>query len=139
MAKKKQIVLVEDNPGDVILVRESPTFGGIDSDLNCFLDLPQALAAIPELERAVPDAVLLDLSLTRGNGLTFLQHIRSSPILRDVPVIVLTSSASSADRDASARAGANAFVAKPTQLDEFLEQVSGAVKAVLKKSAAGAF
>jgi len=135
---KKRIVLIEDNPGDVILVRESLSFAAIDNDLVCLPDLPQALDAIPELERAIPDAVLLDLSLTRGDGLTFLEQIRSSPVLEHVPVIILTSSASKADREAAARAGANAFVPKPTHLDEFLDQVGRAVKAVFKQPAAGA-
>jgi CheY-like chemotaxis protein len=135
---KKRIVLVEDNPGDVILVRESLSFAGIENDLVCFADLPQALAAIPQLEGATPDAVLLDLSLTRGDGLTFLEEMRASPTLHHVPVIILTSSASTADREAATRAGANAFVPKPTQLDEFLDQVSSAVKAVFKQPAAGA-
>ena len=118
-----------------MLIREALSFGGVESDLVCFEDLPEAVAALPELERVAPDLVLLDIRLTRGDGLEFLRYMHQSTVLRHVPAIVLTSSASRADRESAARAGAFAFVPKPTQLDDFLEQISGAVKAALSRAA----
>jgi len=123
----RRIVLAEDNPGDGFLVKEAMNELGLDLDLILFRDVPEALEAIPELEQAPPLGVLLDLNLVRGNGLTVLERFRESDRLRGVPVTVLTSSQSPADRRNAMALGANRYLTKPTTLDEFLSEVGGAI------------
>ena len=71
-----------------------------------------------------PDLVLLDLNLPRKGGLEVLEELRADPALACIPVIVLTSSSAERDVDACYRRGANAFVVKPQELDEFMDLIA---------------
>jgi len=79
----------------------------------------------------VPDLILLDLNTPRSDGFEVLAKIRSDARLSHVPVAVVTSSASPADKQRAARNGATAYIQKPTELDAFIEAVSSAVKRML--------
>jgi chemotaxis family two-component system response regulator Rcp1 len=120
-----RILQVEDNEADARLTREALRECGDGVRLSTVADGEQAMLY---LRRGTgyesvgrPDLVLLDLNLPRKGGLEVLAEVRADPVLAPIPVIVLTSS--SAERDVSAcyEAGANAFVVKPQELDDFMD------------------
>ena len=119
-----RVLLVEDNPGDVRLVREALAEGTVPSELSVARDGVEALAFLRRgdghADAPRPDVILLDLNLPRMDGREVLQAVKSDPSLRTIPVVVLTSS--EADRDiAQAYAlHANCYVPKPVDLDRFI-------------------
>ena len=127
----KRIVLVEDNPADIFLVREALCARGLSFELVCYGDVPEALAGLFDESIAVPDAILLDLNLPRGEGLDILQAVRASARLAHVPVAILTSSQYPRDRERAQSLGINAYIHKASRLEEFLERVGGAVDELL--------
>jgi CheY-like chemotaxis protein len=122
----KRILLVEDNPADVYLIREAILDHARINDLQ-FLVVTDGEQAIDFVLRrnsfagaARPDLIVLDLNLPKSDGVDVLRCIRERSDLLDVPVVVLTSSDSAADRSATERLGANNFITKPADLDAFM-------------------
>ncbi len=126
-----RILQVEDNDADARLTREALREGGDDVRLSTVSDGEAALAYLrrdPGYEDAHrPDVVLLDLNLPRMGGLELLEAVRADPALAHIPVIVLSSSTTERDVHASYVRGANAFVVKPQDLDEFMDLI-GAIR-----------
>jgi two-component system, chemotaxis family, response regulator Rcp1 len=126
-----RVLQVEDNEADVRLTREALREAGDELRLSVVGDGEQALAYLrnesgfEDVPR--PDLVLLDLNLPRKDGVEVLQEMRSDPALAPIPVIVLTSSSEARDVDACYAAGANAFVVKSVELDEFIARM-GAIR-----------
>ncbi|AGB36362.1 response regulator [Natronococcus occultus] len=122
-----QLLLVEDNPGDVRLTREAFKQGRIDNDLHTVSDGSDALDFLRqrgEYEDAPrPDLVLLDLNLPRKDGEEVLAELKDDPELQSIPVIVLTSSRAEEDIARSYELHANAYLTKPVDPDEFIETV----------------
>lgn len=121
------ILLVEDDAGDEVIIREA--FG--DNETLSFLHVARdgqegldflyregAHSAVPR-----PDLVLLDLNLPKYDGRQLLQRIKSDPDLCDIPVVVLTTSSAEADVLRSYQLHANAYVTKPVDLDSFVVTV----------------
>ena len=131
-----RILLVEDNPADVHLIREALTEKEIACDVDTIDDGEVAAAHIRAVEagqKARPDIVLLDLNLPKVTGDVLLKRIRQSASMGAVPVIVLTSSDSPRDRSQAEKLGASAYIRKPSNLEEFLaigDQVRRALGAV---------
>ena len=126
-ADPADILLVEDNPGDVRLTQEALKNGRIDNTLHVVRD---GVAALEFLERRGeyadaprPDIVLLDLNLPRKNGDEVLEAMDEDPDLDHIPVIVLTSSESHADVVRSYDLNANAYLTKPVDPDEFISTI----------------
>jgi chemotaxis family two-component system response regulator Rcp1 len=123
-----RVLLVEDNEADVRLTREALREAGDAVRLSAVGDGEQALAFLRRQDGYAgvprPDLVLLDLNLPRKNGLEVLEEMRADPELAAIPVIVLTSSAAASDVAACYSRGANAFVVKPLELDEFMRLIS---------------
>lgn len=123
MTTVREILLVEDNPGDVVLTREALGGSRVPSNVTVARDGAEALALLRR-EGAHgaaprPDLILLDWNLPRMNGREFLHAARTDASLRLPPIIVLTTSEADRDvRDAYAL-GATAFVTKPVDLAEF--------------------
>jgi CheY-like chemotaxis protein len=115
-----RVLVVEDNPGDVHLVERAFEEAASNARLYEARDADEAFAM---LEAAPPDLMLLDLWLPGLGGLDILAHIRRSPDHRDLPVVVLTSSPTDADRDASLSLGADRFVTKPSTYEDLLNLV----------------
>jgi len=117
------VLLVEDNPGDVDLVRESLEAGKVLVELSVVGDGEQAIAFLlkrPPFELAKkPDLILLALNLPKLSGREVLAEIRQHDHLRPVPVVVLTSSDAEQDVAKSYSLGANCYVTKPVGLDAF--------------------
>ena len=126
-----RVLQVEDNEADVRLTREALREAGDELRLSVVGDGEQALAYLrnesgfEDVPR--PHLVLLDLNLPRKDGVEVLQEMRSDPALAPIPVVVLTSSSEARDIDACYAAGANAFVVKALELDEFIERI-GAIR-----------
>jgi chemotaxis family two-component system response regulator Rcp1 len=123
------VLLVEDNPGDVRLIREVLAEAEERIDLDVAADGESALARLRGTgQRGVPhrpDLLLLDLNLPRKGGLEVLAELKADPVLRRIPVIVLTSSAADHDVLGAYDRHANCFVTKPLQLEDFIQAVRG--------------
>jgi len=126
MRRHFEILIVEDNPGDVRLLQE--TMSDIAwHNVSVARDGAEALAFLRReggyVDAPRPDIVLLDLGLPTLLGLDVLGAIKGDPMLRRIPVIVLTSSAAAADMHAAYAHHANAFITKPVDLDQFATAV----------------
>ena len=133
-----RVLLAEDNPGDVILVREALAAHHIDNDLKVVADGGEALRLINKIGKAddypCPDVLLLDINLPRVNGLTILAAFRENPDCATTPVIVVTSSDSVRDRNSVASLGVSHYFRKPSDFEEFLV-LGQVIKSVVKGQA----
>lgn len=125
--KPIDVLLVEDNPGDVRLTREAFETTDTETTLHHVTDGDAALDYLSVGDTAdsgsAPDLVLLDLDLPGTDGYEILEAIREDARLQYLPVIVLTSSDADEDVSRCYRANANAYVTKPTDCDEFTRMV----------------
>lgn len=123
-----EILLVEDNPGDVRLTQEAVREAKIRNTLNVVNDGEQAIAYVRRqgefADRPRPDLILLDLNLPRKDGREVLQDLKCDPDLHRIPVVVLTSSEAEQDILRTYDLYANAYVTKPVDLEQFLHVVS---------------
>lgn len=121
------ILLVEDNPGDVRLTEEAFKEGQISNTLHVTTDGVEALDFLHQRGEYVdaprPDIVLLDLNLPRKDGDEVLEEIRADPDLTHLPVIILTSSSAEEDIVQSYELQANAYLTKPVDPEEFVDVV----------------
>jgi CheY-like chemotaxis protein len=121
------ILLVEDNPGDVRLTREAFEAIEVETSLHVVSDGVQALEFLHQrgeyADATQPDIVLLDLNLPRKNGDAVLAELRSDPELPRVPVVVLTGSEAEEDIVRSYELEANAYLTKPVEPEMFSETI----------------
>jgi CheY-like chemotaxis protein len=121
------VLLVEDDPGDVLLIREAFAGHKIGNRLTIVSDGVEAMKYVRgEGEysgRERPDLILLDLNLPRKSGAEVLAEIKTDPELSTIPVVVLTTSQSEQDVLSSYRMHANAYITKPVDFDRFGEIV----------------
>ena len=126
-AQPIRILLVEDDPGDVLITREALDDGKIVNTLDVAVNGEDALAFLrregQHADAQRPDLILLDLNLPRLSGAEVLQEIKSDEALRSIPVVVLTTSSAEEDIVRSYRLHANAYVTKPVDLEQFLSVV----------------
>lgn len=131
------ILLIEDNPGDVELIKECLRSRGIRYELTHCETVDAALQLVRSYgaEGAkVPDLMLLDYNLPRGEARTVLQATGSNPALARMRKAVVTSSLAPKDREEALGFGADVFVCKPADLDAFLTDVGGAIAKLLDAS-----
>jgi two-component system response regulator len=123
----KVILLVEDNKDDEILTLRALKKNGITNEVVVARDGEQALEYLfgtgGQEMKALPQLILLDLNLPRMNGLDVLRRIRENDETRLVPLVVLTSSTEDQDILQSYSLGANAYVRKPVDFEQFAETV----------------
>ncbi len=123
--RKVRILLIEDNPADVDLLRRAFAAADLDCELTRLEDGAEALAFVRRVEagsgETAPDLTVLDLNLPKNDGLEVLQAMRGSPAFASVPVAVLSSSASGRERNRIEQLGIGRYITKPPDLDEFLE------------------
>jgi CheY-like chemotaxis protein len=117
------ILLVEDDPGDVLLVREAFEHNKVRNELRVASDGVYALEQLRDPELSLPGLILLDLNLPRKDGREVLAEIRADPRLTAIPVVILTTSDAEADILRSYELHANAYVTKPVDLQQFLAVV----------------
>lgn len=121
MKTPMQIVLVEDNEGDVFLVRRALNRTAVPYELRLARNGEDALRIVEENgEGQFPDIFILDLNLPRFSGGEVLARIRANRAFDATPVIILTSSDSSQDRVRSLELGADRYFCKPTDLNAFM-------------------
>jgi PAS domain S-box-containing protein len=122
-----EILLVEDDPGEVLLAREALDTGDARCHLTVVSDGVEAMAFLRQAgvfgQALRPDLVLLDLNLPRKDGRRVLAEIKGDPTLLTIPVVILTTSSAEEDVLQSYRLHANAYVTKPANVDEFLRAV----------------
>jgi CheY-like chemotaxis protein len=122
-----ELLIVEDDPGDVLLTREALAGSSIPHNLRVVEDGEEAVAYLRQTgiyEGAVrPDLVLLDLNLPRLDGREVLAQVKADPALTTIPIIVLTTSAASEDVVRSYELHVNAYVTKPVDLETFTQVV----------------
>lgn len=122
-----KILLVEDNRGDVILTREALADGGFVSELKDLPDGEEALKYLhgqPPYEYAErPDLILLDINMPKMSGLEVLGQVKCDAALKQIPIIMLTTSSSDNDVNRAYTRYANAYLTKPVDYNDFLETV----------------
>lgn len=122
-----EILLVEDNPGDVRLTQEALREGKVRNHLHVAADGLEAMAFLrregKHARAPQPDLVLLDLNLPKKGGREVLAEIKEDPDLRRIPVVILTVSKAEEDVLKSYNLHANCYITKPVNLDQFLEVV----------------
>ena len=126
----KIILLVEDNPDDVALTLRALKKNNIANEVIVARDGEQALEFLTATGRYagskaanLPEVVLLDLKMPKVSGLEVLRAVRANPATRLLPMVVLTSSAEERDIIASYELGANSYIRKPVDFNQFLEAV----------------
>jgi CheY-like chemotaxis protein len=126
-AQPIEVLLVEDDPGDVLMTQEAFADYKIANKLTVVTNGEDAIAYLRKDGRfagvPTPDLVLLDLNLPRRNGREVLRDIKEDPELRRVPVVVLTTSEADEDVVAAYDLHANAYVRKPVDFEQFVAAV----------------
>jgi CheY-like chemotaxis protein len=122
-----EVLLVEDDPGDVVLIQEAFEDNKVRNRLHCVSDGVDALRFLRREDEFAdaprPDLILLDLNLPRMDGREVLAEVKTDEQLQQIPVVVLTTSKLEEDVLRSYKLHANAYVTKPVDFDRFIEVV----------------
>jgi CheY-like chemotaxis protein len=122
-----EVLLVEDDPGDVLMTKEAFEDYKLQNTLHVVNDGAEAMDFLrrqgKHADAPRPDLVLLDLNLPRMDGREVLQAIKSDPELASIPVVVLTTSEAEEDILRSYKLHANAYVSKPVDFERFVQVV----------------
>jgi two-component system, chemotaxis family, response regulator Rcp1 len=123
LPRMAEILVVEDNPADVTLLREAMRNCQVPHRLRVVADGTSAIELLDSCSRRswCPDLVLLDLNLPGRSGYDVLKAIRSNEVTASVPVIVLSSSQDQADVDRAYDAYANCYIVKPSEIDSLFD------------------
>jgi CheY-like chemotaxis protein len=126
------ILLVEDNEGDIILINEALSEAKITYTMEVARDGAQAIQLLEEKAQnqssLLPDIILLDINLPKRNGHEVLDSIKNNPELKRIPVIVLTTSSSETDIAKAYDLQANCYIIKPVEVGNFLQLISNIEK-----------
>ena len=125
--KPVEVLLVEDNPGDIRLTKEAMKEAKIINNLNVVEDGVEALAYLRKKGKFKdvnrPDLILLDLNLPKKNGREVLAEIKQDINLKQIPVVILTVSKAEEDVIKTYELHANCFITKPVDMDQFIKVV----------------
>ena len=125
--KPIEILLIEDNPGDVRLTKEVLKEGKVRNNLQVVGDGVEAMAYLHRensyTKAPRPDLILLDLNLPKKDGREVLQEIKADHQLKRIPVVVLTTSDADEDILKSYNLSANCYITKPVDLDQFISVI----------------
>ena len=126
-ARVVDVLLVEDDPGDVLMTREAFEHHKIRNQLHVVTDGEQALQFLRRTgsyaDAPRPGLILLDLNLPRLDGLEVLAELKADPVLKVIPVVILTTSQAQQDVLRSYALHANAYVSKPVDFETFMEVI----------------
>jgi CheY-like chemotaxis protein len=118
------ILLVEDNSADIRITQEALKEGKITNSLYVVKDGVQAMDFLykrpPFGESITPDLILLDLNIPRKTGQEVLKEIKQDPLLKSIPVVILTSSSSEQDVAKTYEHDANCYITKPVDFEQFI-------------------
>lgn len=135
MKEPRRILIIEDNPGDVLLIREALQATGVEFDVQHCETVPASLQKLRSYQTSsanLPEIILMDYNLPAGTALDVLFAVKENPALSGVKTAVITSSVAPKDREQALEAGANLFVYKPSDFDQFLDSIRTAVLNLLK-------
>lgn len=125
--KPIHILLVEDNEGDILLIKEAFGIVKLTNDLTILKDGEKAIKFLKKeaeyREISIPDLIILDVNLPRVNGHEVLQFVKNNKNLKSIPVIMLTTSSSDKDIELSYDNHANCYITKPVDVDDFLKAI----------------
>lgn len=128
MLKNKRpvnILLIEDNPGDIRLTQEAFKEGNLNIDLGVVMDGVEAIKYLRKEEKysdvSTPDLILLDLNLPKRDGREVLEEIKNDDFLKRIPVVVLTTSNAEQDILKSYNLHVNCYINKPVDFDRFFD------------------
>ncbi|MES9955975.1 MAG: response regulator [Sedimenticola sp.] len=128
-ARPIEILLIEDNPGDVRLAQEAMRDGKVINNLSVASDGEQAMSFLRKVgsyaDAPRPDLIILDFNLPRKDGREVLAEIKADPHLLRIPVVVLTMSKAEEDIQKAYELHANCYITKPIDLDQFINVVKG--------------
>jgi CheY-like chemotaxis protein len=119
VTRQVELLVVDDNPGDFALIRESFRECSVRVRITPALDAERAFEILDDREAAWPDLIILDLNLPRIDGFEVLRRIRADPRAGSVPVVVMSSSTLPADVYRAYDLHASAYIAKPSNLDTY--------------------
>ena len=126
--KSIEILLVEDNEGDILLTTEALESCKLDNILKVVNDGEEALEFIYKngkySHESTPDIILLDVNLPKKNGHEVLQEIKSNVLYKHIPIIMLTTSSSSIDIKKAYANYVNCYITKPVEPQDFIDAVS---------------
>jgi two-component system response regulator len=121
------VLVVDDNPADIVLAREALAGSSIHSEIADCADGEEALEFLHKRQKYVnamrPDLVILDLKLPKKDGLSVLAAVKSDPDLKQIPVVIFSTSQLHQDIMRSYELGANCYVSKPGNLNDFFSAV----------------
>jgi DNA-binding response OmpR family regulator len=130
------LLLAEDNPADVMLVGRAMEANHVPVKLLVVEDGEEALKFIDQIDSdptmSCPSLLVLDLNLPRQSGADILRRARASKRLKNVPVVIFTSSDAPKDRETVARLGADRYFLKPTYYEDFLK-LGGVINELLSR------
>lgn len=125
--KNAHILLVEDNEGDIVLTKEALADAKIKNKVSVSRDGEEAIdylnKAIKNPEELLPDFILLDINLPKIDGKEVLHYIKTTPELKRIPVVMLSTSSSELDIAYSYNNYANCFISKPVDFNKFFDVV----------------
>jgi two-component system, chemotaxis family, response regulator Rcp1 len=120
-----QILLIEDNPGDIRLTQEAFKESSVSIVLNVATDGVEGINYLkknpPYTDAITPDLILLDLNLPKRDGREVLQEVKSDEFLRRIPVVILTTSTAEQDIQKAYSLHVNSYINKPVDFDKFFE------------------
>lgn len=126
--KPIHILLVEDNEGDILLTREAFESAKIMNTLSVVRDGKEAIDFLTKQGKYqnvnLPDLVLLDVNLPKKNGHEVLQFIKGNEDLKQIPVIMLTTSSAEIDINLSYKNYVNCYITKPVEVDDFMKAIT---------------
>ncbi len=119
----RPILLVEDNPLDLDLTLRAFASKNLTNSMEVARDGEEALEFIERWDQGepVPIVILLDLNMPKVNGLEVLKQLKSHPVYKAIPVVVLTTSSESKDINTAYQLGANSYIVKPVSFEKFVE------------------
>jgi two-component system, chemotaxis family, response regulator Rcp1 len=125
--KEIEVLLVEDNPGDIQLTKEAFVEGKVHNNLNVVMDGVEAMAFLRKegkyRDAPRPDLILLDLNLPKMDGREVLAEIKKDEKLMTIPVVILTTSGAEEDIIKTYHLHANCYITKPVDLNQFINVV----------------
>jgi CheY-like chemotaxis protein len=129
-----RLLVIEDNPADVHLLRSALATAELHCELTVIDDGADALAFLRQPSAtAPPDLAIVDLNLPKHSGQEIIEEMRATPAFREVPVVILTSSSSQRDRASLEHTHVRRYIVKPADLDEFMK-VGWQIREVLLES-----
>ena len=127
-----EMLLVEDSHGDVVLVKAALKQTAVTVSLNVVYDGEEALAFLrkeaPYTQAPTPDLMLLDLNMPKKSGREVLAALKNDPVLKELPVVILSSSNKEQDIRDSYALCANLYLQKPLELDAYFEKIRALVE-----------